>query len=88
MDAQTLTESGDTATVPVSYRLLGSDLSFQMPMERIDGGWYSRDLVRNAREELEGDNDEADELLDEPAEYEDEEIIEEDDLAATGTDGY
>lgn len=88
VDAQTLSEAGDTATVQVNYNLLGSSLSFQMPMERIDGGWYSRDLVRNAREELEGANGEPDELLDEPAEYEDEEIIEEDDLDATGTDGY
>lgn len=80
VDAQTVSETGDTAMVRVNYRLLGSDLGFDVPMERIDGSWYSRDLVQGARDELEG----GDEVLDEPAEYEDEEIVEEDDLE----DGY
>lgn len=80
VNAQTLSETGDTATVRVDYRLLGSQLAFDVPMERIDGGWYSRDLVQSAREELEAE----DEVLDEPAEYEDEEIVEEADLE----DGY
>lgn len=80
VSAEVASQTGDTASVRVNYRLLGSDLSFDMPMERIDGGWYSRDLVQSARDELEG----RDEVLDEPAEYEDEEIVEEDDLE----DGY
>lgn len=82
VDADTISEDGDTAQVRVNYRLLESTLGFDMAMERIDGGWYSSDLVANAREELAAplEYDEPDEVLDEPEEYEDEEIIEEDDL--------
>lgn len=82
VDAETLAETGDSAQVRVNYQLLGSTLGFEMAMERIDGSWYSSDLLANAREELATpvDYEEPDEVLDEPEEYEDEEIIEEDDL--------
>lgn len=46
-------EDGDSAVVRVQYELLGSPVAFDMAMQRIDGGWYSTDLVENARQALE-----------------------------------
>lgn len=50
--AEVVSASGELATVKVSYPLLGQTISFELPMERRDGGWYSAESLRQAEDEL------------------------------------
>jgi hypothetical protein len=50
--AEVVSAEGELATVKVSYPLLGETISFELPMERRDGGWYSAESLRQAESEL------------------------------------
>lgn len=52
VQAELVSAAGDEATVKVSYPLLDKTVSFEMPMTRRDGGWYSTDSLRQAEAEL------------------------------------
>ena len=45
-------ESGDTAIVTVSYSLLDTPVTADMPMVQRDGRWYSADLVKSVEDSL------------------------------------
>lgn len=74
VDATVASETGDQAMVRVNYTLLGSQLAFDMPMVRIDGGWYSQDIIDSTRESLEA----ADEVVHDDTDFGDEDVIEDD----------
>ena len=50
--ARVISADGDTATLEVSYPLLGKTVSFDMQMLRREGRWYSADAVRSAEAKL------------------------------------
>jgi hypothetical protein len=52
VQARVLSASGDTATMEVSYPLLGQTVRFQMELLRRDGRWYPADSVRAAEADL------------------------------------
>jgi hypothetical protein len=52
VQARVVAASGDTATMEVSYPLLGQTVRFQMELLRRDGRWYPADSVREAEADL------------------------------------
>jgi len=50
--AKVKSAEGDTATMLVTYPLLGETISFEMELLRRDGRWYPADAVRQAEAEL------------------------------------
>jgi hypothetical protein len=52
VQARVVEASGDSATMEVSYPLLGKQVRFQMEMLRRDKRWYPADAVRKAQAEL------------------------------------
>ena len=52
VQAKVLSASGDSATMEVSYPLLGKTVRFEMQMLRRDKRWYPADAVRKAEKEL------------------------------------
>ncbi len=52
VQAELVSADGEEAIVKVSYPLLDKTVSFEMPMSRRDGGWYSTDSLRQAEDEL------------------------------------
>ena len=52
VQAKLLSASGDSATMEVSYPLLGKSVRFEMEMLRRDKRWYPADAVRKAEAEL------------------------------------
>ncbi len=48
LQARRVSGEGDAALVEVSYPLAGQTVSFQMPMVRRDGGWYSAEAIAEA----------------------------------------
>lgn len=45
---EVVSESGDSAKLKVSYQLFDSPLSFENEMRRVDGNWYSKDVIEQA----------------------------------------
>lgn len=43
--AETLSQQGDTATVRTHFQLLGTPLTYDTQMVRIDGRWYGKDAI-------------------------------------------
>ena len=52
VQARLVSASGDSATMEVSYPLLGKTVKFEMEMLRRDKRWYPADAVRKAEAEL------------------------------------
>ncbi|MEO8159893.1 MAG: hypothetical protein ABI588_00635 [Arenimonas sp.] len=52
VQARALAASGDTATMEVSYPLMGKPVRFEMQLLRRDGRWYPADAVRQAETDL------------------------------------
>ena len=52
VQAKVVDARGDSATMEVSYPLLGKDVRFEMEMLRRDKRWYPADAVRKAEAEL------------------------------------
>ena len=52
VQARVVEASGDSATMEVSYPLVGKTVRFQMEMLRRDKRWYPADAVRKAQLEL------------------------------------
>jgi hypothetical protein len=52
VQAKVVAASGDSATVEVSYPLLGKTVRFEMEMLRREKRWYPADAVRKAEAEL------------------------------------
>ena len=52
VQARVLAASGDTATMEVTYPLLGKPVRFQMELLRRKGRWYPADAVREAEADL------------------------------------
>jgi len=52
VQAKVVAASGDSATLEVSYPLLGKDVKFEMEFLRRDKRWYPADAVRKAEAEL------------------------------------
>lgn len=45
--AETITEQGDNATVRVHFQFMGTPLTYDTQMVRIDGRWYGREAIEN-----------------------------------------
>jgi hypothetical protein len=52
VEAKVKSAEGDTATMLVTYPLLGQTISFEMDLVRREGRWYPADAVREAEAEL------------------------------------
>jgi hypothetical protein len=52
VQAKVLSASGDSATMEVSYPLLGKSVHFEMQLLRRKGRWYPADTVRKAERDL------------------------------------
>ena len=52
VEARVVKAEGDTATLEVSYPLLGKSVRFEMELLRRDGRWYPADAVRDAEADL------------------------------------
>jgi hypothetical protein len=52
VEAKVKSAKGDSATMAVTYPLLGKSIAFEMELLRRDGRWYPADAVRKAEAEL------------------------------------
>lgn len=50
--AEKVSETGDQAVVKVTYMLGDKPISFEIPMQRRDGAWYSSEAIASAEKEL------------------------------------
>lgn len=48
VQSEVVSESGDSAKLKVSYALFGTPLSFESDMRKLDGRWYSKDVIEQA----------------------------------------
>lgn len=54
LQAETVAQEGDHARVRLRYTLAGTPVDTVVPLERRGGRWYLSDLLRHARDEVEG----------------------------------